>query len=49
MSFQGAYTDLVRKTQGVCFLGLDAVSAKRAEEALFMLIEEARVTKKYAF
>ncbi|KAL5270705.1 hypothetical protein ACHWQZ_G001404 [Mnemiopsis leidyi] len=46
---KGAYTDLVRKTQGVCFLGLDAVTSKRAEEALFMLIEYARVSKKVSY
>lgn len=43
---KGAYTSHIRKTQGLCFLGLEAIESQVAVEALFKLIKEARDTKK---
>lgn len=39
--------DDVRRTQGICFLGLDAMSEDAATDTLFKLIAEAQKMKMY--
>ncbi|XP_063688622.1 uncharacterized protein LOC134821783 isoform X3 [Bolinopsis microptera] len=46
---KGAYTADILKTQGICFLGLDAVTSKKAEHTLFKFIKDARDAKKVSY